>query len=165
MLRLPAVEGVEVETVGPLLARPHVAADIAARSGVLDPDDVGAQVSEVQGAERSGAELLDGDDPHSMQRPLAHDQDGRRSLPAAVLDLPGVIDNVPGDPSRRIADRPTLFRSLNFAGPPNRLKDGAASCREVFLPNADLSSVGVLGLGDVVNYLVPVAAAAARTLP
>ena len=56
---LAPVERLEVEAVCSHLAWRHVPADIAAGLGVFDTDDVGAQVSQVQRAERAGAELFD----------------------------------------------------------------------------------------------------------
>src|SRR2546430_4231124 len=92
---------------------------------------------------------------------------------AAVLHLPGVIERVPGDAARRVALRPALLHECRpIGGSLNRLGDRARECRE--LPPAvpvwwlegqpELSHVGTLGVTHVIGHLVPVAAAAARTL-
>ena len=69
---LASVEGIEIEAVRAALPGRDVAADIAAGRGILQPDDVGAEVGQVKGPERSGAELLDGDDPDARERSLLH---------------------------------------------------------------------------------------------
>jgi hypothetical protein len=43
------------------------AADVAVLGWVLDLDDVGAEIGEVQGAEGAGAVLLDGQDPYASE--------------------------------------------------------------------------------------------------
>ena len=61
---LPAVERLEEERVLAVLERRHVAADVTGRGRVLELDDLGAEVCELEGAPRAGAELLDGQDSH-----------------------------------------------------------------------------------------------------
>ena len=69
---LPAVEGIEVEAVSALLPGRDVAADVTAGRGVLDADHVRPQISQVQRAEGTGTELLDGDDAHAAERSRGH---------------------------------------------------------------------------------------------
>jgi hypothetical protein len=65
---LAGAEGLEEQRVLALLVRRHVASDVAARAGVLDLDDVGAQAGQVQGAPRARAVLLHGDDADVVER-------------------------------------------------------------------------------------------------
>ena len=69
-----AIEGFVVEAVGSLLSRRHVPADIAAGRWVFDADHLRTEVRQLQGPERPGAELLDGDDPHALERSSRHAQ-------------------------------------------------------------------------------------------
>ena len=48
-----------------------MAADVAECGRVFDLDDLGAEVGKVQGAEGTGAELLDRDDAHPRERSRA----------------------------------------------------------------------------------------------
>ena len=75
-----------------------VAADVAGRLGILDLDDLGAEVGEVHTAERPGAVLLDGDDPHVGQRVFHR---GRRGiLPGPLVEL---VEHVGHAPITRLA--------------------------------------------------------------
>ena len=69
---LASVEGIEIEAVGAALPWRDVAADVAPGGGILQPDDVRAEVGQVKGPERSGAELLDGNDADARERSLLH---------------------------------------------------------------------------------------------
>ena len=64
---LAAVEALEVDGVLVAGVRRHVAGDVAACVGVLDLDDLGAHVGEMQGAPRARAVLLEGDDADAIQ--------------------------------------------------------------------------------------------------
>ncbi len=64
---LAAVEGLEEQRVGVLGVRRHVAADVPARVRILDLDDLRAEIGEVLRAERTGAVLLDRDDPDTLE--------------------------------------------------------------------------------------------------
>ena len=61
--------------------RRDVAGDVAAHPGVLDLDDLGAEVGEDLGAEGPGAELGDGEDSNAVERraPLADARQPARS--------------------------------------------------------------------------------------
>src|SRR5262249_39345996 len=66
---LVAVEGLGEEAVLAGLARRHVPRYVAPGGGVLDLDDLRAQVRELERAERAGAVLLEGEDADVLQRP------------------------------------------------------------------------------------------------
>src|SRR5206468_1632469 len=69
---LAAVERLEVQRV--VLARvgADLARDVAADAGVLDLDDLGAEVGEELGAEGAGAELRHGEDAKTVERRAGH---------------------------------------------------------------------------------------------
>ncbi len=69
---LAAVEGLEVERVAVGLPGRHVARDVAADRGVLDLDDLGAEVGEHLRAEGARAELGDGDDAEAVEGRACH---------------------------------------------------------------------------------------------
>jgi hypothetical protein len=69
---LASVEGIEIETVGPALPGSDVPADITAARRIFQPNDVSTEVGQVEGAEGSGAKLLDGNDPDASERSLPH---------------------------------------------------------------------------------------------
>src|SRR5262249_7370704 len=79
---LVAVEGLEVERALVLLVRRHVAADVAARRGILALDHLGAEVCELQRSPRARAELLDREDAQVGERGARHDS-ALRVIPAA----------------------------------------------------------------------------------
>ena len=60
---LVSVERLEEQRVVVASVRRYRTADIAVLGRVLDLDDVGAEVSEVQGTKRAGTVLLDGQNP------------------------------------------------------------------------------------------------------
>src|SRR4029079_18112425 len=64
---LAAVEGLEEQRVLAVLIGRDGARDVAAGLRILDLDDLGAEVGELQRPERSGTELLDRDDPEVRQ--------------------------------------------------------------------------------------------------
>ena len=70
---LPAVEDLEEDRVLAGLERRDVAADVAVGPGILDLDDLGAEVGELERGPGACAELLDGEDPDAIERqPPAH---------------------------------------------------------------------------------------------
>src|SRR5947207_2272897 len=69
---LASVEGIEIEAVRAALPGRNIAADIAPGGGILQPDDVGAEVGQMKGTERPGAELLHGNDADARERSLLH---------------------------------------------------------------------------------------------
>ena len=76
---LPAFAPATAEAVLALLERRHVAADVAAGRRVLDLDHRRAQVGQLQGAPRAGAELLDREDREVGQRRVHQYDRGRPS--------------------------------------------------------------------------------------
>src|SRR5215470_15283583 len=66
------VEGLEVERVLLVEIGRNVARAVAAHRGVLDLDDLRAQVGQHLGAERAGSELGDGEDANSVERRSRH---------------------------------------------------------------------------------------------
>src|SRR3954452_2878133 len=80
----------------------------------------------------------------------------------AVLDLPGVVEHVPGHPAQHIPRRPLPVLAAT---------EGVCDHRALLLPRsarghprARLRRVAALGFDDVPSYVVAVAPAATRTL-
>ncbi len=65
---LATVERLEEQGVLAVLERRHVTADVARRRWILDLDDLGAEVGELERPPRTCAELLHGDDPDVRER-------------------------------------------------------------------------------------------------
>jgi hypothetical protein len=59
---LAAVERLEIERIALGGVGTDVASDVAADGGILDLDDLRAEVGQELGAERAGTELRDGED-------------------------------------------------------------------------------------------------------
>src|SRR6202022_3263764 len=92
---------------------------------------------------------------------------------APILDLPGVIEKVPGHTAGDIAWRPSLLAGRRGSrGRLNRIDDHLSPCpyaRPVFPPgrlraDSELRGIRRLGIDDVVRDLVAVPPAAARAL-
>ena len=77
---LAVIERLEEEAVALGLVGRHGAGDVAARTRIFDLDDVGAEFGELDRTERSGAELLDGEDAKVGERPHAFFARGRIHL-------------------------------------------------------------------------------------
>src|SRR5919201_6622749 len=88
---LPAIEGVEIEAVGAVLSGPHVPADVAASRRVFEPDDVGAEIREVERAKRASTELFDGHDAQTLEGSSRHDRMVRRYGNELVLTPTSVV--------------------------------------------------------------------------
>src|SRR3954468_10993716 len=95
----------------------------------------------------------------------------RRSAFGAVLDLPGVVEDVPGDPPRRVPGQPALLAEpLRACRRPEHLEDLRAPDGVGDLlaggraGHAELADVARLGVHHVGADLVAVAPAASRAL-
>ncbi len=114
------------------------------------------------------------DEAHSRPAATTADPSG-----GPVLDLPGVIQRVPGRASDGVADRPRLARVSRVcqrgAGDDCLQRIGEGGSDELHWragrlvrgrrrPRAQLAQVGDLGLADMADHLRQVAAAAARSL-
>src|SRR5215475_7390351 len=81
---LVAVEGFIEEAVLALLVRHHIAAHVTARARVLDLDDLGAQVSQLQTPERTRAVLFDCHHAHVLEWQHQHSLRRRESIASYV---------------------------------------------------------------------------------
>ena len=83
-----AIEALEEQRVLALVVRRDVAADVAAHTGVLDLDDIRAEVGQMQAAERAGTVLLEGDDADVFQWPHASESFACSSMSAGSSSGP-----------------------------------------------------------------------------
>src|SRR5262249_35019109 len=87
---LAAVEGLEEERVRAHLKGRNVPTDVAACRRILDLDHLRAEIRELEGPPRAGAELLEGDDTDVSERQHMPPLRGARSARGAGLArLPG----------------------------------------------------------------------------
>ncbi len=98
---------------------------------------------------------------------------GASARRAAVLDLPGVVERMPGDPARRIPGRPFPAgerRAVRWLPehlehrPAQRVTASRSSARGAARRRPDLASVGLVGPDDVLDDPIAIAPAAAGTL-
>src|SRR5438270_3253040 len=88
----------------------------------------------------------------------------RSALLAAVLDLPGVVEGVPGESARCVARVPAVgLQRSALRGPAQGFEEGLTV--GLVEAEADLSRVSEFGPLDVLADLVPVPTAAPRALP
>src|SRR5450759_5115142 len=129
--------------------------------------DTGAGVSQDQAPASHRLVVGMGHHDEDPRRILHHRQDSARGLPAAsVLDLPRVVQRVPGGTARREGNRPFLA-SVRIV---EALDDGFAEGADrrfvsaVRLLEADTDPLRVLHLRaeDVVEHRIAISAAAAR---